>query len=335
MRFFFCFFLLFIFNIVFGQNISKCDINLSAENVFIHTDRDRYVVGETLWFKAYCIKDDKLNSEISKVLYVEFFDNNNNSFVSKKFRIDNGLCYGDFTIPMDLTTGNYFLRAYTKFQRNFSKKLYFTQVISVLNPLKKAKSIMQYDSSIAITDTVEKDITVENNTFEKLILKTDLSIYHKRDLVSLKVEGSVLKDINLSISVRARNSGFENHMVESIVRKNQELGEFSSFSYPEYNDSIYFIKQKKLLHNIDELDFIPDYRDLTLNGKIVSKETKASIKNLEVVSALIGNHPQIHISRTKKDGRFVMVFNDLVDQKKLFIGTNKYKMSEDIDILVS
>ena len=335
MRFYFCFSLLFIFNIVFGQNISKCDIDVSAENIFVHTDRDRYIVGETIWFKAYCIKDNKLNSEISKVLYVEFFDCKNNSYVSKKFRIDNGLCYGDFTIPMNLTTGNYFLRAYTKFQRSFSKELYFTQVISVLNPLKKAKSIEQYDSLKEITSIVEKYDTVEKNKFEKLILKTDKSVYHKRELVSLNIQGSVPKDINLSISVRAMNSGFENHMVESIVKKNQVLEKFVSFSYPEYSDSIYYVKQKKLLHSIDELNFIPDFRDLTLNGKIVGKESKAPIKNLEVVSALVGNNPQIHINSTKEDGRFIMVFNDLVGQKKLFIGTKEDKMSEDIEILVS
>ena len=119
---------------IFGQNSQNCNIPIPKENTYIDTDRDKYISGENIWFKAYNFEENKLQSQYSKVLYIELFDGEKNVFIQKKYSLSQGTTNGVLEIPADLNSGNYFLRAYTQYQRNFTVENIFTKVISVLNP---------------------------------------------------------------------------------------------------------------------------------------------------------------------------------------------------------
>ena len=51
-----------------------------------------------------------------------------------KFRITNGIATGFLNIPDNISTGNYYLRTYTQFMRNYSAYLYPTSLLSIINP---------------------------------------------------------------------------------------------------------------------------------------------------------------------------------------------------------
>ncbi len=104
---------------VFGQelndNLLSCVDELPNEHVVVITDRDYYLTGDKVWFSAYCFLEGQLSSDLSKVLYVELFNAEKNTFVKKKYECSNGLAEGVLEIPEEVNTGHYFLRAYTPY----------------------------------------------------------------------------------------------------------------------------------------------------------------------------------------------------------------------------
>ncbi|GEM_PF-5351771 len=113
------------------------NINLlfAQETVTFRTDRDTYVAGENVWINACCLKSGtSLPSTISKIIYVEVLDSENVPVKQLKLHIVNGSCATQFELPETLPTGNYLLRGYTKWMRNYNPELYFTKEIAVINP---------------------------------------------------------------------------------------------------------------------------------------------------------------------------------------------------------
>ena len=110
------------------------------ENIIIHTDRDIYLSGEKIWFKAYCLNHENTQENtISNILYVELFNHSKGSIIKRKFRINNGSAQGVIEIPKEFPSENYYLRAYTQFLKNYSPETYFTTSLSIINPLNSLK----------------------------------------------------------------------------------------------------------------------------------------------------------------------------------------------------
>lgn len=106
------------------------------EKIFTHTDKNFYLTGEILWFKLYNV-DAGFNRpvDISKVAYTELLDDANNPVLQAKISLKNGIGSGSFFIPVTLKNGNYKLRAYTGWMKNFSPDIYFEKLITIVNPL--------------------------------------------------------------------------------------------------------------------------------------------------------------------------------------------------------
>ncbi|MEY4930579.1 MAG: hypothetical protein RI909_1303, partial [Bacteroidota bacterium] len=104
------------------------------EKIFVHLDRTFFVGGETMWFKVY-ITDGYLHQlmNMSKVVYIDMLDRNNQSVLQTKVSIENGVGNGSITIPASLDSDNYTVRAYTSWMKNFSADFFFHQAISIVN----------------------------------------------------------------------------------------------------------------------------------------------------------------------------------------------------------
>lgn len=126
-------------NLSFGQATEREKLSPYLkelhEEIILHTDRTLYVSGDNVWFNAeYMVNGQKSETKISKVLYVELFNPKLETVVQKKFKIQNYSVKGMLEIPEGAPTGNFILRAYTKYQRNFSHYDYTYKRIMVFNP---------------------------------------------------------------------------------------------------------------------------------------------------------------------------------------------------------
>ncbi|MDP3467333.1 MAG: hypothetical protein Q8S11_03295 [Daejeonella sp.] len=118
----------------FGQYSGK---NLQ-EKIYVHTDRELYLAGEILWFKLYNVNTASNTSiDFSKVAYVEIIDKNLKPVLQAKIAIDKGSGSGSLYLPVSLSSGNYQLRAYTNWMKNFSPDYYFEKNITLVNTLTK------------------------------------------------------------------------------------------------------------------------------------------------------------------------------------------------------
>lgn len=106
------------------------------EKTYIHTDRTRYIAGESLWYKAYSVYAyNNLLYNHSNILYVELISSNSKIVARNKTKLIGGLGHGDFklTDSEGVKPGKYQLRAYTNWNRNFGKDFVFKKEIEVLD----------------------------------------------------------------------------------------------------------------------------------------------------------------------------------------------------------
>ena len=89
------------------------------EKVFVQTDRDKYVAGETVWFKAWCTLNGR-PSFLSRILYVVLSDNDGVVVDKKMFLLDSSAtANGVIDLPKSVVSGNYLLTAYTLWMLNY------------------------------------------------------------------------------------------------------------------------------------------------------------------------------------------------------------------------
>lgn len=133
-------------------NPSQIDDSLKIiEKVYLHTDRSTYYPSENIWFKAYIVDaSDNTLSDYSNNLHVELISPAKKIIDSRIARIDWGLAHGDFILSDKLVSGEYILRAYTNYMRNFGDELFFNKVITIINPSDTLNSASQTENSLKI-----------------------------------------------------------------------------------------------------------------------------------------------------------------------------------------
>ncbi len=118
-------------------SFKQYNLNSLQGKLFVHTDKEAYSAGELIWFKIYSVDGtDHHPLDISKVVYVEILDINQNPVTQAKIAMKNGTGSGSIYIPVTLTSGNFLFRAYTNWMKNFSPQFYFHKKLIIINPLK-------------------------------------------------------------------------------------------------------------------------------------------------------------------------------------------------------
>jgi hypothetical protein len=113
-------------------------IEYPQEKIFIHTDKNFWVAGETSWFKIYLVSGQShqpVNS--SRVAYVELVGAENQVILQTKVELINGFGKGRINVPPSIGSGNYYLRAYTRWMKNYSTEFFFHQPITIVNTFRR------------------------------------------------------------------------------------------------------------------------------------------------------------------------------------------------------
>ena len=108
--------------------------NNLQEKIFVHTDKGNHVTGEICWFKIYNVDGYfHLPINIGKVAYVEILDKDNKAVLQAKIAMDSTGGDGSFYIPPTLVSGNYKLRAYTNWMKNYGTDYFFEKKLVIIN----------------------------------------------------------------------------------------------------------------------------------------------------------------------------------------------------------
>jgi len=118
------------------QALEKQTYDHIQEKVYLHLDKPYYSKGDNLWFKAYTVAGpNHTPTPLSQNLYVELINQEQRVLKRLTVYMNKGLGMGDFILVDSLAAGNYTIRAYTNWMRNFDEDFYFQKQIKLIDPL--------------------------------------------------------------------------------------------------------------------------------------------------------------------------------------------------------
>ena len=159
---------------------SKEQLNLDRlqEEVYLHTDKSYYYPGEVIWFKGYMKYNyPEILDSLSAVLYVDLIGPDRKVVQTKMFPIDSGHVAGDIALPGSVQAGNYCLRSYTNWMRNYPEDIFFIKPLPVLGIYDNLELVIEKPVDSMLRNQIE--------------IKSDKESYHVRDSISVSI---LLKD---------------------------------------------------------------------------------------------------------------------------------------------
>jgi hypothetical protein len=257
------------------SELNEIDKKLN-ESIYISTNGNSYLTGETLLYKIFCIdKSTNIASKYSKIAYLQLVDSNKKTVFIHKLFLENGTANSDYFIPTTLETGNYKLIGYTNWMLNKKVVEYFDVDIYILNPYKEKSTnvISQKESSPSA------NITNENISFD-LKSKT----YSNRDLIDFTINttSEEFKQGNYSISVR-KADGFLSQSKTNFNDLQINRNSTTDINNPEFS--------------------LPELRGELISGKISA--TSAEVKNKKIALSIVGKNNILKLTKTDAEGKFI------------------------------
>jgi hypothetical protein len=265
----------------------------SGEEIVIETDRQFYCSDERIYFTArYAFSHPMDDIHWSNVLYVELIRWNGEKIAQAKVRLNENSASGYLTIPGTLLSGNYYLRAYTKWMRNYPVAEYSYKLIKVINPFESkidTGPVQQTDKGVVQLKPTE------SNVYHRIECFTDKNVYKQREKVNL--------------TVRLNHPGKDDSNVCVSVAKAAHL-----------DTSNYFIQVSGNMASDEQpLIYLPECRGVSISGKIVNTDSSISLANSTIHLSTPQNWKYFTSFITKENGLFNFTLPDIYGQYDFYI----------------
>ncbi len=265
-----------------------------VEKLQIIHDRDLYLEGDTIWLK---IINTDLNSgrvqHLSSTVYVELMGRGELLVTRTKIALNDAYGYGWLRIPEDLYSGNYYLRAYTSWMKNYPPEYFAYATIPIVNPSRPLYSggpteLADNNSEQAVQgDQKDREglsvkIELENRNFqrgERIGVTIDLT-----DKGGRKVAGNCSFSVYLADVPLSRIEGDLNKFIPTDQS-------FATLSTEIPNKKRYF----------------PELAGPAISGSLKDKATGEPVHNALISCTTLGSASQYQVFRTGEDGKFRFV----------------------------
>jgi hypothetical protein len=279
------------------------------EKLLIHTDRDIYMTGEQVWVKVY--KMDRLTgipSDLSKVVYLELLDNSNNTVNQIKIWTPGTSGSTGFRLSDTLSSGNYLIRAYTKWMTNYSEDLFFYKTLTIINPFKNIDRLITpiggQVNNKGISSLTENQSAGEVPDYENENQINIKAIPQKNEYLARE---KVMVDI--SVTDLAGNP-VETDLSVSIVKP--ALLHRESMNHAGYRDTLNGVLRSVPVN-------LPEIEGPLLSGIIKSNKTNEPLKNIDLSLSFVGKSARCQFVKTNDKGEFNFVLREQLDISDLVI----------------
>ncbi len=284
----------FLISLILGihsQEITIENPELFKENIALVSDRTIYISGEKIYFRLFYSPSDYINKyNFSKVVYIELIKIDGSPIVQEKFPLDNTGCSGVIYIPETTLTGKYYIKAYTKWMRNYNVKDYSFNQIQIYNPGNSSLCQLNNVKKEGIINASFSKDTLQNN----ITLKTEKKFYKRREKVSVTIDDSKSFPSNFSPSI-------------SVVRKGIKQDKII-MHFSDYRDSL-------------SIKYYPEIYGLSLSGRI--KATDNNQKAMyEVNIGSLNGLAYFSSFNTKEDGVYCFNIPNDIGTHELFLSVN-------------
>ncbi|TAI48058.1 hypothetical protein [Flagellimonas allohymeniacidonis] len=122
---------------------------LPRETLFVHTNKTVYLPGETIWFTAYLYdRKENVSKSTSTNLICALFDESGEKVEDLLLNVENGIASGHVQLPKTISGEQIFLKAQTRWMKNFKEDDSFTTRLKLVSPLTTPHSELSADQRL-------------------------------------------------------------------------------------------------------------------------------------------------------------------------------------------
>lgn len=292
------------------------------ESFRLLTDRSTYIAGEEILFTVFNLSLAELKDPTwSRIIYIELLSHDNRAIARQKLRLDPEGANGVIRLPESPASGFYYLRAYTRWMRNFPPESYPARRLRIINPSTDELSIPPGSaasskpdaSSVRDTTSIQEPPAPADGDNDEMIrveLEAGKKVFGKREEVSYSV----------SVPGGMSPGGLSVTVIPPGMRE-----DFGSLNYPLAES----LASGFTAGSIN----IPETRGMAISGKVVDRISGEPLENSRVQLSLIGEEPDYFGYLTGKDGNFHIALPDYTGMKDFYIGA-EIRGKDRADILV-
>ncbi len=278
---------------------------VQQEGLVLLTDRGHYISGETINYKAFYRRPaESSDAAWSRVLYVELIMPNGTPLVQSKVLLDTSTS-GSLLIPEGLSSGSYYLKAYTRWMRNCGPENFVYTSLRIYDP---------YNEQVLPVDT----LGWEPRSVETLLSQPEM---HGSDMLecllakdSYGTREEVVVDLNWNFSYAPAN------LTISVARSGLQ-GDQSYFR-PGCSED----KQ-------GASDILPETQGLSLTGQAVSFTDRTSAPYATIYVSVLGGDRDFFCNYSDSAGRFYFSFPGYAGERDLFVSAYHSEI-DDLELLI-
>jgi hypothetical protein len=137
--------------------------NQLREKPWLSTNKPYFYPGETLWLGGQMLYQESIRADsLSRVLYVDLLGIDS-AMLTFTFPIVEGRISGGFEIPKSLPVGDYALRAYTNWNRNYPETDWFEMALPILDPNYRPIPVLPIEEELFGGITIESSFSISDS----------------------------------------------------------------------------------------------------------------------------------------------------------------------------
>lgn len=276
------------------------------EGLVMLTDRGHYISGETIKYKAIYRKPATGSAvEWSRVLYVELILPNGTPLVQGKVLIDSSGATGKIIIPEGLSSGTYYLKAYTRWMRRCGPEGFLYTSIRIYDPYND-QSLPEDSLGWKPKQAEELFNQAEKHSPQMLECLLEKDSYGTRQEVVLDLKWKYPHaPVDLSVSVSRRGlHGDQAHYQPGCPADLQA------------NSVI-----------------LPENLGLSLTGQAVNASDGNPAPYATIYISVLGDEGDFFCNYSDSSGRFYFAFPDYIGKRELFVSTYHAEY-DDLELLI-
>jgi hypothetical protein len=269
------------------------------ERFLVVTDRGHYITGEQILFRAFNPGIGSLGPAVtpfsnwSRILYVELVTPEGTSLGKSKIPIGPDGGSGRMAIPEGISSGTYYLRAYTRWMRNCGIEAFSYTSVQVYDPFKD--TVIPSDSTVVDMAGREfRFVPPEPLSGANLDCRLERTSFGTRQRVDMALEClSEAGPVDVSVTVaRTGLHGNQHYFVSGCGIKGDP-----------------------------HAPFLPETHGISLTGQAVSREGGNPAPYATIYVSVLGDDPDFFCNYSDSAGRFFFSFPDYKGERDLFVST--------------
>lgn len=242
------------------------------EQAFLHTDRNCYLAGETVWMKMYTVNDDTTDGFHSAIGYIDLYNESSRMpSIQAKLLLDSlSHAAGTLEIPDSLPTGSYRLRAYTRNMEQYG--LFYEKNIRIVNTFEPVPRL-------------QKQKGLPPPVAYHLQASTSAGHFGKRQPVKITINS--FDDTHAPVMANLSAAVYRMDALQSL-----DTPDIRQLAVPQQSHYL----SKDTVH-------LPEPYNQVLTGRITDKKTGAPLQ-VPVMITITGQSPRFYCIPTTRDGDF-------------------------------